>query len=155
MKAISPAGTPFFTSLSRISSYTLNVPSPFGVDKSQKINCVDLCAIVFSQILKAFSTHAAAFEFSLSGSRSFTSLWSRASFLPSFVILSILSWFGSTRLLRTASARSARDCTISFWCSLGLRTTFSYCTSGTGSFSISAVWMSAHSLNIDISSGRL
>ena len=31
-----------------MSSYTLNVPSPFGVDKSQKISCADFCSLVCS-----------------------------------------------------------------------------------------------------------
>lgn len=51
INAISCSGTPFSMSLFFISSYTLKVPSPFGVDKSQKINCADFCSLVFSHIL--------------------------------------------------------------------------------------------------------
>ena len=91
INAISSGGTPFSISLLRMSSYTLNVPSPFGVDRSQKISCVDFCSFVCSHISNAFSTQVLAFEFSSSGSISLISLWSNASFLPSLVIFSILS----------------------------------------------------------------
>ena len=139
IKAISFSGTPFSISFFLISSYTLKVPSPFGVDKSQKISCVDFCSFVCSHISNAFSTHVVAFEFSLSGSISLISRWSNANFLPSLVILSMLSTAASTLLSRTASARSASDATISCWYSLGFSTTFSYSASGTGNFNISGV----------------
>ena len=109
IKAISCSGTPFAMSLSLMSSYTLNVPSPFGVDKSQKISCADFCSFVCSQISNALSTQVVALEFSSSGSISLMSRWSNASFLPSLVIFSILSMFGCTFLSLTASALSARD----------------------------------------------
>ena len=40
IKATSSFGTPLATSFSRTSSYTLKLPSSFGVDRSQKISCV-------------------------------------------------------------------------------------------------------------------
>ena len=55
----------------------------------------------------------------------------------------------------TPITRCPRASTISFWMSLGLHTTVSYLAFGTGRLSISAVWMSATSLNRAISSGRL
>ncbi len=73
IKAISCSGTPFAMSLSLMSSYTLNVPSPFGVDKSQKISCADFCSFVCSQISNALSTQVVALEFSSSGSISLMS----------------------------------------------------------------------------------
>ncbi len=115
INAISFPGTPFEISFCFISSYTLNSPLFFGVEASQNINCADFCPFVCSHMANALSVQALVLELLSSGSRLFTSLWSNASFLPSFVMLNILSCDGSTSLLRTASARSASDCTISFW----------------------------------------
>ena len=57
--------------------------------------------------------------------------------------------------LRTRSALSARDATISFCAPDGFNVTFSYSASGTGSFNISGVCISALSLKSAINSGRL
>ena len=92
---------------------------------------------------------------SSSGSSGFISRWSRAHFLPSLVMRSMLSSLGSTLPLRTASARSEKDATMSCWISLGFKTSLTNSASGTGSFSMSAVCTSATSLNMEISSGRL
>ena len=56
---------------------------------------------------------------------------------------------------RTCSALSAREATISFCISDGFTAMLWYFASGTGRFNISAVLMSAISLNIAISSGKL
>ena len=155
MNATSSRGTPLATSFSRTSSYTLNVPSAFGVDKSQKINCVPLSDADSSQTLNALSTQRLTLLSGSSGNISLISRWSSASFLPSLVILSILSNLGFTLPLRTASARSAKELTISSCVSLGFSTSLMYSACGTGRFSISAVCTSADSLNREISSGRL
>ena len=90
-----------------------------------------------------------------SGNKGFISLWSSASFLPSFVILSILSSVASTVPDLIFSALSPKAFTISCCISLGFTTTFIFSNSGVGKFNVSAVWISATSLNIDISSGKL
>ena len=67
----------------------------------------------------------------------------------------MLSMEGSTLPLCTFAARSDSDATISFWISDGCTTTVSKSASGTGRSSWSLVLISATSLNMDISSGRL
>ena len=155
INAISSFGIPLATNLFRTSSYTLKVPSPFGVDKSQKISCVVRSAFPSSHTWKAFSTQVLTLLFSASGRSSFNSLWSNAHFLPSLVILSMLSTVGFTRPALTSSARSEKALTISCCSSLGFKTSLINSASGTGRFSISDVWISATSLKMEISSGRL
>ncbi len=104
---------------------------------------------------KMFFTHTLTLLFGSSGNRGLISLWSRASFLPSLVILSILSSSGSTLLSLTLSARSEMPFKTSFCSWVGIVTIVSYSASGTAKSSISAVLISATSLNIAISSGRL
>ena len=145
INAISSSGIPFFISFSFKASYTLKVPSFFGVEESQNTNCAAFCPFVSSQIVKHRSAQAETLLFFVSGSISLRSLWSKASLRPSVVIFNMLSSLGSTTPFRTNSARSARDCRISFCSSLAGRTIFSYSASGTGSFNISAVCISATS----------
>ena len=85
----------------------------------------------------------------------FISRTSRPIFLPSLVTQSILSTDASTVPEWISAARLLNSCTISFWRSDGFATTVSNFASGTGKWSWSAVLMSATSLNMDISSGRL
>ena len=155
IKAICSLGIPIAASFSRTSSYTLKIPPAFGVDRSQKMICADLSCMVFFHIPKAFSTQRFALLPSASGSISFKSRWSSAHFLPSLVIRSMLSSAGSTPPARTASARCANAFTISCCSGLGFNTSFTYSASGTGRSNRSAVWISAHSLNSAINSGRL
>ena len=131
------------------------MPPAFGVERSQKIICADLPCMVLFHIPKAFSTQRFALLPSASGSMSFNSRWSSAHFLPSLVIRSMLSFAGSMPPARTASARSANAFTISCCSWLGFNTSLTYSASGTGRSNRSAVWISAHSLNRDINSGRL
>ena len=139
----------------RISSYTEKLPSFFGVERSQKNNCVSRFSFPFSHFSNIASTQAFNLLPSKSGSKGLISRWSRASFLPSLVILSILSTLASTIPLRTFSALSASSATIFFWCSDGFTEILWKIAFGTGRSSISAVFISATSLNIAISSGRL
>ena len=114
IKAISSFGTPAASSLSRMSSYTLNVPSPFGVDKSQNRSCVSLSAFPSSQIRSTLRTQALSLLSGSSGSSGFINLWSNPSLRPSDVIFSILSCEGSTMPEWTAAARSDSSATIAF-----------------------------------------
>ena len=139
INAICSFGIPRSTSLFLTSSYTLNVPSIFRVLRSQKINWVACVSFPSSHTWKAFSTQAFTLLSPASGSISFNNLWSNAHFLPSLVILSMLSTLGSTAPPRTCSARSEKASTISFCSSLGFNTSLIYSASGTGRFSISAV----------------
>ena len=141
MNCTSSLGMPRATSLSRMSLYT-SKPSARGVLKSQKIICVERCAFVLSQMVKTRSTQAFALLSGSSGRRGFMSRWSSASLRPSFVMRSMLSSFGATRRLRTASARSPSAATICRCSSLGGSFTIvglPPVISGTGSFSMSAV----------------
>ena len=133
--AISSAGIPLAISLSRISSYTQkshsssrdstsaidflslasSASSPStaasaalcGTPKSQKMICVSLSSAVSAWIRTTFSTQRLSFVSGLSSKDGSISLGSRPSFLPSDVILSILSIVGSTFPALIASARSA------------------------------------------------
>ena len=154
MKATSSSGTPFSTSSRFSSAYTLN-PSPFGVERSQKTSCDDLSGAVSSHIPNTLSAQARTLPWGWSGSCGSNSRWSRATLRPSFVILSMLSASGATLPLRTSSARFPRPSTMARWCSDGSKATFRKSTSGTGSFSMSAVCTSATILNRLMSSGRL
>ena len=88
-------------------------------------------------MLYTFSAQASIFL--LIGASLSISLGSRASFLASFVILSILSTSGSTSLSRIAAARSTNVIIISCVNSSGSNATLCIVCSGTGSFSISPV----------------
>ena len=125
------------------------------MDISENTNWVDEFSFVLSQIEKIFLTHTLTFELGSSGSSGFINLWSRASFLPSFVIFNILSSVGSTWLFLTASALSEIASNISFCSSVGFVLITSKFASGTGKFNISEVFISATSLNMLISSGKL
>ena len=109
------------------------------MDISENTNCVDLFSFVFSHISKILFTQALTLLFGSSGNISFISLWSKANFLPSFVILSILSSVGSTILSLTNSALSLKLSKISFCSGVGFVKIFLYSTSGVGRLSISAV----------------
>ena len=124
MNATSSGGTPRETRRRLRSSYTLNEPSPLGVDRSQNTSWASRLSAVSSQMRRTLSAHAATFPRGFSGRDPSTSLWSRASFLPSLVILSMLSTDGSTDPFRTRSARSERPATSSRWIALGSTRTF-------------------------------
>ena len=100
-------------------------------------------------------THILTLLCSKSGNSGLTIRWSTASFLPSVVIFSILSTLGSTEAERTRSARLPHSSTKLRCSSLGFATTVLNSALGTGKLSISAVCISAHSLKIFISSGKL
>ena len=136
-----------------MSSYKLN--SLDGVEKSQNMSCVDFCSFVSSHIRRTLRTQALTLLSGSSSSPLSMSLWSRPIFLPSEVILSMLSCHGSTRLFLTSSARSASFSIIFNCSSVGGTATFSKCASGTGRFRTSAVFISATSRNMAINSGRL
>ena len=136
MYAISSAGIPLAISLSRISSYTQkshsssndstsaidflslasSASSPStsdspvalcGTPKSQKMICVSLSSAVSTWIRATFSTQRLSFVSGLSSNDGSIRRGSRPSFLPSDVILSILSIVGSTLPALIASALSA------------------------------------------------
>lgn len=108
-----------------------------------------------SQICNTFRTQVFSLLLGSSGSRGFIRRTSSPIFRPSFVMHNILSSDASTMPECTLAARSLRFCTISFWSSEGFATTVSNVASGTGRWSWSLVLMSATSLNIFMSSGRL
>ena len=122
---------------------------------SQKTICASLSSFVLSHREKILSAQAFNLLPSKSGSIGLISRWSSASFLPSLVILSILSVEGSTAPLRTFSALSASPVRISFCCPDGFVRTLCRSTSGTSKSKTSAVLMSAISLNVLINSGKL
>ena len=128
---------------------------PFGVDRSEKISCVPFAGVLSCQILNTFSTQAFTLLPVSSASSGFIIRWSKANFRPSDVIFNMLSIRGSIFSFRIFSALSARDCTIAFCASLGSVCIVIYSASGTGSFSMSAVCMSAASFQRLINSGRL
>ncbi len=114
IKATSSSGTPRSMSFRFISSYTLKPPSFFGVERSEKTSWVSFSSLPFSQNFMIFSTQRLSFEVGSSSARGLISRWSNPNFLPSFVILSILSSAGFTSPLRTAVARSDNFCTYAF-----------------------------------------
>ena len=111
---ISDSGIPRSISFCRISVYTENSPAPFGVERSQKRSCVSFLSLFSSHIRNTSFTQALTLLPSSSGSIGFIIRWSRASFRPSFVTLSILSTLESTLPPLIFSARSPREATISF-----------------------------------------
>ena len=128
---------------------------PFGVERSEKMSCVPFVSALSCQILNTLSTQAFTLLPGSSGSSGFIMRWSRANLRPSDVIFNMLSIRGSIFSFRIFSALSARDCTIAFCAWLGSVCIVIYSASGTGSFNISAVWISAASFQRLISSGRL
>ena len=119
------------------------------------MSCVSFLSAPSNQMRNTLSTQRLTFVPSASGSRGFTTRWSRPSLRPSFVMASMLSSLGSTILAWTFVARSESSCTSFFCISVGCETSLWYTTSGVGRFSWSAVLMSATSRNRFISSGRL
>ena len=87
-----------------LDTFELLNPS-FGVLWSRNTSWVSLSRSL--QILNTFSTHVLSFEFGLSGSSGLTRRMSRAAFLPSVVIFSMLSSVRATLPLFTSSARTA------------------------------------------------
>ena len=106
------------------------------------------------QISKTLFMHTFTLEFGSSGSDGFIHLWSSPIFLPSTVSLHILSSVGSTAPARIIFARSPRFFII-FDC-IFVAGTLILCISKSGlsRFNVAAVLISAHSLNMFISSGR-
>ena len=119
INAISLSGTPSVTSFFLMSSYMLNSDFPLGVDISEKTSCANFFSLVFSHISKIFLTHIFTLLSGLSGSIGLISLWSSASFLPSLVILNILSILGSISPPLTLSALSESAFSISFCSGVG------------------------------------
>ena len=104
---------------------------------------------------KTLLTHTFNFVPGLSSNSASISRGSSPSFLPSPVILSILSCDGSTEPLLTSSALSDSSLTSSSCNSVGSTSTMCISHLGTLRFNVSDVRTSAINLNIDISSGKL
>ena len=139
-----------------MSSWLLRPPLPaVGVEMSENTSWVSFSFSPSCQWRRMLATHWFTFVLASSGRAGFIMRWSRPSFRPSDVMRSILSSRASTVPECTFSARLDSSFTRAFWCSVGLQTTVWYSASGTGRPSWSAVLMSATSLKIAMSSGRL
>ena len=144
-----------------MSSYTQKrFPDDFlsavcGTPKSLKISCAERLSEVSFQILKTLSTHRLIFVPASSGKSGFIRRWSRPILRPSFVIIGILSSVGATLRSLISFARSPSAKIRSFCVSVGCAIIVDVIHLGILRLSISAVFISAHSLNNDISSGIL
>ena len=125
-----------------------------GVARSQKMSCVLFSSAVLCQMSKTLLMHTFTLDLGSSGRLGFMQRWSSPIFRPSTVSLHILSSVGSTSPARISFARSPSSFIIV--ACIAVEGTFMLCISKSGRSRsrVSAVFMSAHSLKIFISSGR-
>ena len=116
------------------------------VDESQNTSCVAFSAACSCHISWIFSAQTCTLPPSMgwmSGSATSSSFGSRLTFLPSFVMLSMLSSDGSTAPSRTSSALCTSASTACFCASVASTATEITSQSGTSRSSLSAVSRSA------------
>ena len=142
---ISSSGIPRSTSRRFRSDWMFHFPDAV-VDESQNTSCVAFSSACSRQISWIFSAQTCTLPPSMgwmSGSDTSSSFGSRLTFLPSFVMLSMLSSDGSTAPSRTSSARSTSASTACFCASVASTATDTTSQSGTSRSSWSAVSRSA------------